>query len=250
MPIDYLRQLTGHERERRANQHLGYSLAFIAGAMNAGGYLAIKQYTSHMTGMVSSMADALAQADFAIAAAALAAVLAFLLGAATTAIMINWAKRQALRSQYALSLLLEALLLILFGFAGAYLEDIRELLAPATVLLLCYTMGLQNAIITKISSAEIRTTHVTGLCTDIGIELGKLFYINRHGGPHPAVISNQAKLRLHATLLVSFFVGGVIGAVGFKRIGFSTAIPLALWLVIMAIVPIIDDIRHRLSQTQ
>jgi len=248
MPIDYLRQLSGHERERRANIHLGLSLAFIAGAMNAGGYLAIKQYTSHMSGIVSSMADALALADFALAAAALAAVAAFMLGAATTAIAINWAKRRELRSQYALSLLLEAFLLILFGLAGAYLEDVRELLAPATVLLLCYIMGLQNAIITKISGAEIRTTHVTGLCTDIGIELGKLVYINRHDGPHPAVVSNRTKLRLHATLLCSFFLGGVIGAIGFKRIGFSTAIPLALWLALMAMVPIIDDIRQRLGE--
>ena len=45
--------------------------------------------------------------------------------------------------------------------------------------MLCFIMGLQNATVTKISGARIRTTHVTGMVTDVGIELGKLVYWNR-----------------------------------------------------------------------
>lgn len=69
MPIPYLRRLTGRERTRKANRQLACYLAFIAGAINAGGFLAVQQYTSHMTGIVSSMADALAlgQAVFFLA---------------------------------------------------------------------------------------------------------------------------------------------------------------------------------------
>ena len=52
MPVDYLRELTGHERQSRGNRHLGLSLAFIAGATNAGSFLAVGQYTSHMTGLL------------------------------------------------------------------------------------------------------------------------------------------------------------------------------------------------------
>lgn len=57
MPIKYARRLTGSERSRHANRHLGFALAFVAGAANAGGFLAVQQYTSHMTGIVSAMAD-------------------------------------------------------------------------------------------------------------------------------------------------------------------------------------------------
>jgi len=57
MPIKYARRLTGRRRSADANRHLGLVLAFIAGAINAGGFLAVQQYTSHMTGIVSSMAD-------------------------------------------------------------------------------------------------------------------------------------------------------------------------------------------------
>ena len=108
-------------------------------------------------------------------------------------------------------------------------------------------MGLQNAIITKISRAEIRTTHVTGLVTDIGIELGKLGYWNRPGVAHelPRVMGDRQKLRLLCALLGMFFLGGLAGALGFKYLGFSATIPLALVLIMLAIVPLLDDIaRH------
>lgn len=241
MVSHYLRRLTGDQRDPRADEHLGLSLAFIAGAVNAGGFLAVGQYTSHMTGVVSILADASALGEWVAATAALLALLAFLAGAATTAILINWARRRKLRSYYALSLLLEAVLLILFGIFGAYLAGLHEAFIPVTVLLLCYIMGLQNAVITKISNAIIRTTHVTGLATDIGIELGKLFYYNRKRTPAPAVLANRAKLKLHLGLLGCFCIGGILGALGFKHIGFSATLPLALGLIVLAGLPVYED---------
>ena len=80
-------------------------------------------------------------------------------------------------------------------------------------------MGLQNAVITKISRAEIRTTHVTGLVTDIGIELGKLVYINPREAGRDPVLANRQKLRIHTVLVSCFFVGGFAGALGFKHHG-------------------------------
>ena len=217
MPLNYLSHLTSDRRDTQADLHLGCTLAFIAGAINAGGFLAIGAYTSHMTGIVSSMADQLALGQVALALAALAAWLAFVAGAASTAVMVNWARRRGLHSQYALSLMVEAALLLLFGLAGGHLAGMRDFLAPVTVLLLCFIMGLQNAIITKVSGAAIRTTHVTGLSTDIGIELGKMAYYNHRPLPALVVRANRAKLTLHALLIGFFFIGGVSGALGWRR---------------------------------
>lgn len=243
MPINYFRSLADHRRDQMADRHLGYALAFVAGATNAGGFLAVGQYTSHMTGIASLMADAAALGQLTIAAAALISLITFVLGAATTALLTNWAVRRHLRSRFALSLLLEALLLLLFGLAGSYLTNIRELAAPITVLLLCYIMGLQNAVITKISNATIRTTHITGIVTDIGIELGKLLYYNRTVNGHlQAVRANRAKLQLHSLLLLSFAVGGILGAMSFKRFGFIATVPLAIGLALLAAMPIFDDL--------
>jgi len=245
MPIQYLRAFTNPERTDEANRRLGRSLAFVAGAANAGGFLAVGQYTSHMSGIVSSTADDLALGDLGLAGAGFASLVSFVTGAAVSAILINWGRRRALRSLYAMPLMLEALLLLVFGFLGANLEAHRLLFVPATVALLCFVMGLQNAMITKISKAEIRTTHVTGLVTDIGIELGKLFYWN---GPfsHPTrlgapVLADRRRLALLASLLAAFFCGGLAGAIGFKHMGFISTVPLATVLVALAAVPLMDD---------
>ena len=123
--------------------------------------------------------------------------------------MINFSRRRRLHSQYALPLALEAGLLLLFGILGAQLMSVPGFFVPLTVVLLCFIMGLQNAIITKLSNAEVRTTHITGMVTDIGIELGRLIYFNRNrDGELPPVRANRERLRINALLVGSFFIGG------------------------------------------
>lgn len=241
--ITYLRHLTASERTQKANSHLAGYLAFIAGATNAGGFLAVRQYTSHMTGIVSAMADNIAIGEFGLLLAGLGALLSFIGGAATSAVLINWARHRSLRSEYALPLVLEAGLLVCFGVLGASLQQYKWLFAPMTVSLLCFVMGLQNAMITKLSHAEIRTTHLTGMITDIGIELGKLSYWNRQHADvgWKTVHANRARLQLLSVLVGLFFLGGLVGAVGFKHVGYIVTLPLAALLVGLAFVPMMDD---------
>lgn len=217
----------------------------IAGAVNAGGFLAVQQYTSHMSGILSSMADYLALGAIAVFLQGLAALLFFVLGAATSAVLVNFGRRSHLASEFALPLLLEAGLLLCFGLLGGNLEQFRWLAVPATVMLLCYIMGLQNAIITKMSRAEIRTTHVTGMVTDIGIELGKLFYwnVSADAGRDHFVRADRSKLAILGTMVGLFFVGGLAGALSFSYFGFVSTVPLAILLATLAALPVIDDIQ-------
>jgi len=219
-------------------------LAFVAGATNAGGFLAVGQYTSHMTGILSSLTDNLVLGQFALVGAGIASVLAFLLGAMSTAWIVNWGMRLQLRSAYGLPLLIEAALLLIFGLFGAAMSLWHTLFLPVTVVLLCYIMGLQNAVITKISQARIRTTHLTGLITDLGIELGKLLYVNRHPDMAP-VQADRKRLKVHTQLVASFLVGGVAGALGFKYLGYISTVPLAALLLLLVLRPLLDD-WHRL----
>jgi len=119
---------------------------------------------------------------------------------------------------------------------------VAGLFVPLTVMLLSFIMGLQNALITKLSHAEIRTTHITGLVTDIGIELGKMAYLNSPDSSLPPVRGNPTRLSLLLQLAVCFFCGGVIGALGFKQVGYLATLPLALLLVALASVPALDDL--------
>lgn len=235
-----------NNRTVQTNTRLGAVLAFVAGAANAGGFLAVGTYTSHMTGVVSSLADHLVLGELALAAASIGALAAFLLGAMTTAWLVNWGLREKLASAYGLPLLLESVLLLIFGIFGAVISLWSHFFVPLTVLLLCFIMGLQNAVITKISKAEIRTTHVTGLVTDLGIELGKLLYINRTqpslASAAEPVRANRARLRLHLILISSFFTGAVCGALGFRFWGYITTVPLALALLLLVLQPVAHDV--------
>jgi len=245
MPIQFLRRLSGKRRTIKANQYLGMALSFVAGAVNAGGFLFVHQYTSHMTGIISSIADMIVLGHVALALASLGAFLSFFLGAACSAMLINWARRRRLQSQYALALLIEATLLLCFGLMGGKLAASAGLAVSGTVMLLCFIMGLQNAIITKISRADIRTTHITGLLTDIGIELGKLIYwnIDREGLSASGVKANRPRLTVLTKILVMFFFGAIGGALSFKHVGFASIIPLAALLLYFASVPVWDDVR-------
>lgn len=239
-----IRGWTDVQRSPEANLRLGLALSFVAGATNAGGFLAVGRYTSHMTGIVSSMADDLVLGNLSLALAGVVCLLAFVAGAMCTAIMVNWGLRQQLRSSYSLPLLLESAALLVFGLFGAAIAAWSQVFVPVTVVLLCFIMGLQNAVITKISKAEIRTTHITGLVTDIGIELGKWVYLNRLQEAAP-VRANRERLRIHASLVLGFLLGGLLGALGFKHAGYVTTVPLAALLWLLSLRPLIDDLRQR-----
>jgi uncharacterized membrane protein YoaK (UPF0700 family) len=199
-----------------------------------------------MSGIVSAMADNLALGNGALMLAGAEALASFVAGAATTAVLVNWGRRRNLQGAYAIPLVVEAGLLLVFGITGHRWDERTALAVPLTVVLLCFTMGLQNAIITKLSNAEIRTTHVTGMVTDLGIELGKMLYFNRTQTPQH-VGANWAKVRLLGSLVGSFFCGGVVGALGFRYAGFGFTVPLAFVLLVLAAVPVVDDLRRAKS---
>jgi uncharacterized membrane protein YoaK (UPF0700 family) len=241
MPLLYLRRLTGSKRTESANRHLARYLAFVAGAANAGGFLAVRQYTSHMSGIVSAMADGLAVWSLPLVVHGLAAVLSFLCGAFVTTLLIRWARARELESEYALPLIVEAALLVVFGLTGEEFAGGRVL---GTVMLLCFTMGLQNAMITKISKSVIRTTHLTGMVTDIGIAMGRI----ASRAERETIANELTALRLLTSLVGLFFVGGVTGAAGFRHLGFLFTVPLSAVLLLLAAMPVMDDVR-RLTQS-
>jgi len=242
----------GALRSESLNRQLAWAMAFVAGAVNAGGFLAVSHYTSHVTGVVSSMADELADGDLTTALAALSMMLSFLAGAFVCTTLISLGQRRRMRSRYALTLVLEAVLMMVFGFMGNRLQQEIRFTLPTTVMLLCFIMGMHNTVTSIISGAAVRTTHLTGTVTDIGIELSRLTYVNvhhRHG--RERIVANRQKLTLLMLILISFLAGGVSGALGFRHIGFKVTVPLAGFLCFLATRPLLLEVRlllHRLRR--
>ncbi|MFN4153168.1 MAG: YoaK family protein [Paracoccaceae bacterium] len=229
-PVQLARATVARRRSAGNDLLLATVLAAIAGAANAGGFFALGQYTSHMTGYLSQLADNIAVLNLWIVSVSALAILAFIAGAGLSTVLINLARETASRQQFAWPLAVQGVFLFCFAFGGIFSSDIGRLFALAC---LCFIMGMQNATITKISGARIRTTHATGMITDIGIEAGRAFLALLR--PGLGVRVDRGKLRILLRLVLAFLVGGVIGAVGYGQLGFFFSMPLALILLAISV---------------
>ncbi|MGA9525957.1 MAG: YoaK family protein [Myxococcaceae bacterium] len=205
-------------------------LPFVAGAVNASGFMMLGVYTSHVTGNVARIGDELAQgrADVAIAAALL--VVAFYVGAVLATALVALAKSHR-RARYSFALLAEAgALVLVLVLAHDRFQAVRGAHTLA-VCLLGLSMGMQNALVTKLSGAVVRTTHVTGIVTDLAIETVRLvgwFRESTRGRPllhrfthvwHSRAHDELKRLRLHLAIFGSFFSGAIIGPLLYVFVG-------------------------------
>lgn len=187
-------------------------LACIAGMVNVIGYLGFEhQAVSHLTGTSSLLGAALAQGDWRVAGHLAGVLAAFCLGATISALIVQ---EEALRlgRRYGVVLAIESLLLL----AAIPLFKQQQLWGGLLAAMAC---GLQNAMVTTYSGAIVRTTHVSGMFTDLGIGLGHLL----RGLP-----LQVRRLSLSGLVIGGFLAGGVIGAWLFVRHGYDALLAPAL----------------------
>ena len=177
-------------------------LAGNAGFVNAVGLGFFHAPVSHMSGAVSHLGLDLARRSWGDAASTSLIFVGFLLGALASGVLIG-ASRLVPGRSYGTALMAEGFLLALSTWLLAIGSKWALPLAAAA-------LGLQNAMASSYCGFLIRTTHVTGTVTDIGVMLG-------HWIRHGAV--DRWKLGFLVTLLGSFGVGGLLGAWGDRRFG-------------------------------
>lgn len=219
----------GDKRTPATDLMLASILAFVAGGVNSAGFLAYHYFSANMTGNVSMASDHLAVSQLDLALGFLTIVAMFIIGAFTASILIEVGKRQRRSNIYALTLIVEAVLLILVGLAVALSTQ-----PPNGVLvvgLLSLTMGIQNAASTRISGSRVRTTHVSGVATDLGVGLAMLMGVSASADRLAIVL----RLKLHLVTIVFFAVGGVLGVLGHQLLGGVSFCVFAMPLIILSV---------------
>lgn len=188
-------------------------LAFIAGIVNAIGFIGVAhQAITHLTGTTTLLGIAISRGD-PVGAMHLAAVVgAFLAGAIASGVIIGDSTLQ-LGRRYGVVLVIESLLLWLAMLQLASGRYGGDLLASAAC-------GLQNAMASSYSGAVLRTTHLSGTITDIGILLGHRLR---------RLPFDRRRLRLLILLVASFSSGAVTGSLLFARVSYAALyLPVAL----------------------
>jgi uncharacterized membrane protein YoaK (UPF0700 family) len=220
----------GSARSDRENRRLAGYLAFIGGFVNSCGFVLVGTFTSHVTGNVGRLADDTALGNYAAAGAALTMIFVFLCGAFLVSMIVETSFFRHKSRAYAAALASEAGLLVTFTAVSFFVATTHPRLRDAEALLLCAAMGMQNALVTRLSGAVVRTTHLTGVVTDLGIEMARWFRHWRGGlsevmhvrlvvGRDPLVRPAIAKIYLLATIAFAFLFGAGLGAVMAVHLG-------------------------------
>ncbi|MGZ4034284.1 MAG: YoaK family protein [Bacteroidia bacterium] len=217
---------TGKKRTFKHNLKLAILLSATAGIVNVAGFISFSIYTTNVTGHVANFSKELAENNFSFAGIIALWVLLFLFGAFFSSMLTQIIETKSPRFSHTIPLMIEALILLIVGYIGenhAFSTERDHFLSGC----LLFAMGMQNAIVTVVSGYVVRTTHLTGLFTDLGIELSKLIYSRKK--EHPEL---NKKIILHSSIIVVFISGGVIGGFLYHYIFYKIFIVAALILII------------------
>lgn len=201
-----------------------FLLSFLSGNVNAGGYLSCHRFVTHVTGFATLVGVDVADSRFDQAIGIFSVPLYFLMGVMVSAFWVDRRIHLGKRPRYDLVMLFVFLCLSAAGVLGSLEQfgrfgDVLRLKQDYFLLaLLCLASGLQNAAITTASGATVRTTHLTGITTDLGIGLVRSWYTSPESANHRRSIRNNW-LRLGS--ISSFLGGSIVGAVLFTHVHFQ-----------------------------
>ena len=216
-------QHQGPSRSNHQNRVVAGYLALVGGFVNSAGFLLIGSFTSHVTGNVGRVANDLAALEFHAAAGALTMIVAFFAGAFAASMAIESDFFRKAPYAYSFALFCEGSLLVAFMLLSRLTTAEHPRVQDAEAAILCAAMGMQNSLVTRLSGAVVRTTHLTGVVTDLGIEAARWFrwwrgslaarvHLRLSFGHKSPEKPSLVKLTLLATIAGSFMIGAVAGA--------------------------------------
>lgn len=215
----------GNERTQKHNLQIASLLSFVAGIVNVAGFIAVQKLTTNVTGHFAFFVDELFKLHFWDGMVYFIYIFCFFLGSFVSSFLVELISQKTERNVYVVPTSIEILILTLIGFWGG---NLLTNYADAIACSLLFAMGLQNSLVTKISNATVRTTHLTGLFTDLGIELSQLFFYK----DSKSRTKLKSSIQLRVTIISFFFIGGIFGGVLYSKIGLKVLMLAGFTLVL------------------
>ncbi len=226
----------GKKRTYLHNIRLASILSFIAGLVNVTGVLSVRTLTTNVTGHFAFFAEELTGKNFTVAFIFLIYIFSFLLGAFISNLLVEIIVRVKPRISHAVPMLIEMSILCFIGTLAVPEMPVNS----TTHIIACsllFAMGLQNSLVTKVSDSVVRTTHLTGLFTDLGIELSQLFFFRQPF--ERGKLKKSIYLRL--AIIAFFFFGCIISGYLYKYLHLKVLLIAAVCLLFALIY---DNLRY------
>lgn len=226
----------GDTRTLKHNLNIASLLSFVAGIVNVAGFLSIQRLTTNVTGHFAFFVDEIFKLNFGRGFIYFLYIIFFFLGSFISNIIVEIISKKSDRLIYVIPTVVESVILLLLALSGQFLVSQAPNLLACSML---FAMGLQNSLVTTISNATVRTTHLTGLFTDLGIELSQLFFYKQKDQKNK--LHSSIKLRL--TIITFFFLGGLLGGILYSTLKLYI---LAIAATVLIIGIIYDDLKLKL----
>ncbi|MBE9461970.1 DUF1275 domain-containing protein [Dyadobacter sp. UP-52] len=204
----------GTKRTYAHNVKLASLLGITAGFVNAAGFLGFAVLTTNVTGHAALFAERIAFQDWTTARIVALWMSLFLAGAFISSLIVSSIGRNQQYS-YVIAIFIEILILLIVALLGhRYHGELiaKEFFAGS----LLFAMGMQNSLVSMVSGSVVRTTHLTGTFTDLGIELGQLLRKKKEER-----MQLKARIKLRIAIILFFMLGALAGALLFRRVDFS-----------------------------
>ncbi|MCI2229002.1 DUF1275 domain-containing protein [Polaribacter sp. MSW13] len=231
----------GKNRTLKHNLRIATVLSFVAGIVNVTGFLSFKQLTTNVTGHFALFINDVAEFEVWKGTIYFLYIFSFLFGSFLSSVLIEKFNENKQLNVFFIPTIIESIVLISIGL----LSDLIKIEFPNIIIcLLLFAMGIQNSFVTKISNAIVRTTHLTGLFTDLGIDLSQLFFPRSH----PQREKLKANIKLRIFIISFFFAGGLVGGLLYSK--FNLKLNTLIFAAIILLMSLFyDDLRYRLIKT-
>jgi len=226
----------GKARTLKHNLRIATLLSFVAGIVNVVGFLAVQRLTTNVTGHFAFFVDEIFKLNFWQGFVYFLYIFFFFLGSFVSNLIVEIISKTNDRLIYIIPTIIESIILFLLAVFGQFLISQNPNFLACSLL---FAMGLQNSLVTTISNSTVRTTHLTGLFTDLGIELSQLFFYKQKDQKDK--LYSSIKLRL--AIITFFFIGGLLGGILYSTLKLYV---LSIAAAVLIIGIIYDDLKLKL----
>ncbi|UII26227.1 DUF1275 domain-containing protein [Fulvivirga maritima] len=203
-------------RSLKDNIKLGVLTAYCAGMVNVISVIIFFAFTSNVTGHYAVLAEELSKGNWYQAGVVAVWIMLFCFGGfISNLIIINLGRRNSYLT-HGIPILLEMVCLII---TGSYIQFYyHETLVETEFLvgLMLFAMGLQNGLTASISNSAVKTTHLTGLTTDLGMLLS--MFTQRRFRKKKQLVE---KAKIQVSIMLAYVTGGVAAGLIYNTVAYN-----------------------------
>ncbi|MBB5395877.1 YoaK family protein [Mucilaginibacter sp. AK015] len=232
-----------NDRTLKENLLLASSTAAVAGITNVVGMVAFLAFTSNITGHVANLARHIVEQNFAQIIIFLVWLFMFFAGAFVSSFIIRSYEERSYYRAHSAPVIIEIIILLFVAIYGHNFYEETQTEREIVIAAILFSMGLQNSMVSIVSGGLIKSTHLTGLFTDLGGDISDWY--------HPRSTKAEGtknKIYIRLTVLGFYFLGGIIGGYFFNLYEFAIFYFIPLILLTILYYDLSTVARHKLMR--